>query len=160
MDNIFSDYYLWILFSQTWEAISKARDRELQSQDITERRAALLFIIELIGHDATPVKIARWCFREPHSVSEILDRMEQQGLLKKVKDMDRKNQVRVELTPKGQDYYKNSMVPKNIPNILSVLSAEERKQFLSTLTKLRKAAIRRVGVRYDVPLPPMDDANK
>jgi DNA-binding MarR family transcriptional regulator len=156
MTDIFSDYYLWILFSQTWEAISKARNKELLSQDISERRAALLFIIQLIGHDATPVKISRYLFREPHSISELLDRMEAQGLVKKVKDLDRKNQVRIELTEKGHEYYETSIVPKNIPEILSVLTEEERKQFLSGLIKLRKAAIKLIGIRYEVPLPPID----
>ena len=156
MNNIFSDYYLWIILSQTWEAMSKARDRELQSRDISERRAALLFIIQLIGHEATPVKIARWLFREPHSISEMLDRMEKQGLVKKVKDMDRKNQVRIALTVKGKKYYQNSIKPKNIPDILTVLTQEERTQLLNSLIKLRKAAIKLVGIHYEVPLPPTD----
>jgi DNA-binding MarR family transcriptional regulator len=156
MTDIFSDYYLWILFSQTWDAISRARDRELLSKDISERRAALLFIIQLIGHDATPVKISRYLFREPNSISELLDRMEGQGLIKKVKDLDRKNQVRIELTKQGHEYYQTSIVPKNIPEIMSVLTEEERKLFLSALIKLRKAAIKHIGIHYEVPLPPID----
>ena len=156
MRDIYSYYYLWILFNQTRNAISKARERELQSQHISERHAALLFIIELIGHDATPAKIARWLFREPHSISEIIDRMEKQGLLKKVKDLDRKNQVRIEITEKGHDYHQRSFIPNNIPDTLSILSDGERKQFVSSLMKLREAAIKRVGIRYEVPLPPID----
>ncbi len=156
MRDIYSDYYLWVLFSQTRDAISKARERELHSQDISERHAQLLFIIELIGRNATPAKIARWLFREPHSISEIIDRMEKQGLLQKVKDLDRKNQVRIKITKKGYDVYQRSFIPKNIPDTLSVLTDDERKQFISSLMKLRKAAIKRVGIRYEVPLPPID----
>lgn len=156
MQEIISDYYLWVIFSQTRDAISKARERELQTEGISERHAQLLFIIELIGRDATPAKVARWLFREPHSISEIIDRMEKQGLLKKVKDMNRKNQVRIEITEKGYDQYRRSFIPRNIPDILSVLKENERKQLIASLKKLRKAAIKRVGIRYDVPLPPMD----
>jgi DNA-binding MarR family transcriptional regulator len=156
MQDFSSDYYLWVLFSQTRDAILKARERELHSYRISERHAQLLFIINLIGHNATPAKVARWLFREPHSISEILDRMEKQGLLLKVKDMDRKNLIRIELTEKGYDQYQRSFIPKNIPNILSTLSDDERKQFVSLLMKLRKAAIKRVGTKYEVPLPPID----
>jgi len=156
MQDIYSDYYFWVLFGQTRDAISKARERELQSQHISERHAQLLFIIKLIGRDATPAKIAKWLLREPHSISEILDRMEKQGLLKKVKDLDRKNQVRIEITKKGNDQYQRSFIPRNIPDTLSVLSDDERKQFISSLMKLRKAAIKRVGIKYEVPLPPID----
>jgi len=156
MQDIYSDYYLWVLFSQTRDAISKARERELLSQHISERHAQLLFIIKLIGRNATPAKIARWLLREPHSISEIIDRMEKQGLLKKVKDLDRKNQVRIEITKKGIDQYKRSFIPKNIPDTLSVLSDDERKQFISSLLKLRNKAIEHVGVNYEVPLPPIN----
>ncbi len=157
MRDIFSDYYFWILFSQTWVAISKARQKELTPYNITEIRTALLFIIELIGHDATPAKISRWLFREPHSISEILNRMEKQGLVRKVKDLERKNQVRIELTEKGRECYKTSLVPESIPKIASVLSEEERKLFISSLVKLREAAIKYAGMKYEIPLPPLDD---
>jgi MarR family multiple antibiotic resistance transcriptional regulator len=157
MRKTFSDYYFWILFCQTWVAISKARQRELAPYDMSEIRAALLFIIELIGHDATPAKVSRWLFREPHSISEIVDRMEKQGLVRKVKDLDRKNQVRIELTEKGQECYKTSFIPDSIPRIFSVLSEEERKSFISSLVKLREAAIKYAGMKYEVPLPPLDD---
>jgi DNA-binding MarR family transcriptional regulator len=157
MRDTFSDYYFWILFCQTWVAISKARQKELMPYNISEIRAALLFIIELIGHDATPAKVSRWLFREPHSISEIVDRMEKQGLVRKVKDLDRKNQVRIELTENGQEFYKTSLVPDCIPKIASVLSEEERKLFISSLVKLREAAIKHAGMKYEIPLPPLDD---
>jgi len=156
MHEIYSDYYLWVLFSQTRDAILKARERELHTHHISERHAQLLFIIELIGHNASPAKISRWLLREPNSISEIIDRMEKQGLLKKIKDLDRKNQVRIEVTEKGHKVYQRSFIPRNIPEILSVLTESDRKRLISSLMKLRKAAIEHIGVRYHVPLPPID----
>lgn len=156
MPDVFSDLYFWILFCQTWVAISKARQRELDPYNISEIRAALLFIIELIGHEATPAKISRWLFREPHSISEIMDRMEKQGLVRKTKDLDRKNQVRIELTDKGRECYRTSLMPDNISKITSVLTKEERKHFVNAMVKLRKAAIKYAGMRYEIPLPPID----
>jgi MarR family transcriptional regulator, multiple antibiotic resistance protein MarR len=150
------DYYLWVLFSQTRDAILKARERELQSQHISERHAQILFILKLIGRDATPAQIAKWLLREPHSISEIIDRMEKQGILKKVKDLDRKNQVRIEITEKGEDIYQRSFIPKNLLEILSVLQGNERKQFILSLKKLLKAAVKHFSIKYEVPLPPID----
>ncbi len=151
-----SEFYLWVLFSQTRDAILKVRERELHTQHVSERHAQILFIINLIGHDATPARISKWLLREPHSVSEIIDRMEKQGLLKRVKDMDRRNQVRIEVTEKGNKMYQRSFVPKNLINILSVLGDRERKQFISSLLKLRGEALKYVGTRYEVPLPPIE----
>jgi len=156
MNNHISDYYLWVLFSQTMDAMSKVRERELLTQHISERHAQLLFIIELIGRDATPAKISRWMFREPHSISEIIDRMEKQGLIKKVKDLDRKNQVRIEITQKGRDQYERSFIPNSIPEAMSVLNNEDRKALVAALKKLRKSAVKKLGVKYEVPLPPVE----
>ena len=148
-------YYLWVLFSQTRDAIVKVRERELQSYGISERHAQLLFIIKLIGRDATPAGIARWLFREPHSISEILNRMEKQGLIRKVKDLKRKNQVRIEITEKGEDQYRRSFIPRNIPDTFSKLSEGEQRQFVAILMKLRETAIEDISSRLEVPLPPM-----
>ena len=149
-------YYLWVLFSQTRDAIVKVRERELQSYGISERHAQLLFIIKLIGRDATPAGIARWLFREPHSISEILNRMEKQGLIRKVKDLKRKNQVRIEITEKGEDQYRRSFIPRNIPDTFSKLSEGEQRQFIAILMKLRETAIEDISARLEVPLPPME----
>jgi DNA-binding MarR family transcriptional regulator len=115
-----------------------------------------LFVIGLIGRDATPAKIARWMFREPHSISEILERMGKKGLLKKVKDLGRKNQVRIEITEKGYDVYRRSFIPRSIPDIFSGLPKHERAQFIASLKKLRKSAVKRIGIKYEVPLPPLE----
>ena len=157
MQHMYSDYYLWVLFSQTRDAIVKVRERELHAQRISERHAQILFIVNLIGKNATPAKISRWLLREPHSISEIIDRMEKQGLLKKVKDLARKNQVRIEVTEKGRKMYERSFIPKNLIDILSVLKEKERKQFIASLLKLRRQAIKHVGARYEVPLPPIEE---
>ena len=149
-------YYLWVLFSQTRDAIVKVRERELQSYGISERHSQLLFIIKLIGRDATPAGIARWLFREPHSISEILNRMEKQGLIRKVKDLKRKNQVRIEITEKGEDQYRRSFIPRNIPDTFSKLSEGEQRQFVAILMKLRETAIEDISSRLEVPLPPME----
>jgi MarR family multiple antibiotic resistance transcriptional regulator len=155
MRDIYSYYYLWVLFSQTRDAILKVRERELHSYHISERHAQILFIVNLIGRNATPAKISRWLLREPHSISEIIDRMEKQGILKKVKDLDRKNQVRIEVTEKGQKMYERSFIPRKLIDILSVLNEREKKQFITSLMKLRTEAIKHVGARYEVPMPPI-----
>lgn len=57
---------------------------------ITPEQAGVLFCIKVIGKEATPAKISRYTIREPYTVSAMLNRMERKGLIKKVKDLDRK----------------------------------------------------------------------
>ena len=152
------DYNLWVLLRQTRDAIIKARARELQQYGISSIQAAVLFTIQAIGDSATPAEISRRLIREPHSVSELLSRMEREGLIKRVKDLPRKNQVRVLITDKGRQAYEQSTEREAIHRIMSVLSEEEHQQLRSCLEKLRDEALRQVGIRHKPPFPPPQSA--
>ncbi len=125
----------------------KARWEELAQYNVPPVQAAVLFIIQAIGYRATPAEISRWFFRQSHSVSELLSRMEKGGLVRKVKDLDRKNLVRVELTEKGRETYHQSMKRVSIHNIMSSLSEEEHQQLRSCLQKLRDKALKEIGIK-------------
>ena len=135
------DRELWGVLHQAAHAIERARDDELREINISMMQAAVLYILKTVKEPITPAMLSRWLFREPHTVSAILDRMEKQGLLKRVKDMPRKNVVRVVLTEKGEEVYQRSKDWKVVPNILSCLSAEERDALRACLERLRDKAI-------------------
>ena len=147
------DYKLWGLLHQVKHAIARARGRELSRYGITNTKAAALFVIQAIGHQATPSEISRWLFREPHSVSNLLSRMEKEGLITKANDLDRKNLIRVALTDKGHQLYNQSAKRESIHWIMSSLSDEERRQLLSFLTTLRRRALQKLGIDKIPPFP-------
>jgi DNA-binding MarR family transcriptional regulator len=100
-----------------------------------------LFYIQLVGDKATPAEISRGLFREPHSISEILGRMEKQGLLRRTKDTGRRNLVKAELTDKGREAYTRSAKRESIHKIMSVLSREEHQQLELYLRRIRDRAL-------------------
>jgi len=148
------NYELWVLLQQSRDAIHQARDKELRKYGISNLQAAVLFIIQAIGHKATPSEISRWIFREPQGVSALLTRMEKKGLVKRVKGLDRRNVARVEITEKGYQAYNDSTREESIDRIMSSLAEEERQQLKSWLLKLRDIACEelRVDVRPRYPL--------
>ena len=135
------NYKLWVLLAQTREAMLKSRQKELGRYNISPRQNAVLLFLQVAGDKATPAEISRGLFRESHTISEILSRMEKQGLLKRVKDLTRKNLVRVELTEQGRDTCIRSTRRESIHKILSVLSSEERQQLELYLRRLRDKAL-------------------
>ncbi len=148
------DYNLWVLLARTREAMFKARRKELDRYNIPPRQAAVLFVIEAIGDKAIPAEISRWLARESHSVSELLGRMEKQGLVQRIKDLDRKNLVRVVLTEKGRKAYYQVMKRESIHKIMSVLSEEQRQQLRSCLQTLGNAALKELEIAREMPFPP------
>jgi DNA-binding MarR family transcriptional regulator len=104
-----------------------------------------------LGDRVTPAEISRQMFRESQSVSELLHRMERDGLIAKVKDLKRKNMVRVELTKKGHEQFEVARRSGSILRITSRLSVEQREQLTECLEIIRNAALDELGVP-DVPI--------
>ena len=98
-------------------SIDKAREIELFQYGLTPQEAGVLFFIKTIGSKATPSEILRWLFREPHSTAGLIKRMENKGLVRTAKDLERKNLVRVVITKKGLEAYKHSIKRESIHNI-------------------------------------------
>ena len=142
VSNVDEDYSLWVLLHQAKDTMFAAREAALRPYGITPMQAAILFIIQAIGSEATPAEIARWLLRRPNTISDILERMERQGLIGKTRDLDRKNMIRVTMTEKGRQAYDDSRKLESIHRILSCLSKEERQHLRSCLEKLRDEALK------------------
>ena len=147
------DYELWVLLHQTCDAIIRARENELRQIGISRMQAAVLLIVKAVTVPATPAEISRWLFRQPHTVSGLLNRMEKQGLVRKVNDLERKNMIRIVITEKGEQVYQRSRGMKVICKILSYLSPEERDNLRTYLETLRNKALGEIGIRYQLPFP-------
>ena len=134
--------YLWMILHQARDAIFKLREKELRKFGISTPKAEILFTIEAIGYRATPTEISKRVLREFHSVSSIISRMEKQGLVKKVNDLNRKNLVRVCLTDKGRQVYHEAIKRESILKILSCLTETEAQQLALFLKKVRDEALK------------------
>lgn len=147
------DYNLWVLLAHTRHAIFEAREKELRLFNITARRGAVLYIIQALGDKATPAEISRWVFRKINSVSELINRMEKDKLVEKITHPEKKNEIIVKLTAKGQDVYNKSIKNSAVHTIMSSLSEEDREQLKSSLLILRAKAMKEIGMKDDIHFP-------
>ena len=136
------DYNLWVLLNQTSDLILKARRKELGQYGILPVQAALLSVVKAIGHKAGLVDISQRLFREPNSVTCLVNRMEKAGLVRKSKGLGRKK-IRVTLTKKGEQAYHQSIRQRSIRQIMASLSEVERQQLASSLQTLWDEATKR-----------------
>jgi MarR family transcriptional regulator, organic hydroperoxide resistance regulator len=149
------DQDLWFLLTHTRYAIFRAREKELQRYGVSPEQVGLLFVVQALGNKATPAALSRHLIRQPHTVSALVDRMARRGLVKKVKDLDRKNLVRVVMTEKGQKTYDISTKRGPIHRILNTLSDDEKKVFKDLLERLLTKARKEIGLDRD-ELPPSE----
>jgi DNA-binding MarR family transcriptional regulator len=152
------DFLLWLLLHHSHSAVNKVSQKELVKYGITLPQLAVLREVLRSGEKATPAEIARQLFLESHSVSEQLRRMEEEGLIKKVRDLNRKNLVRIKVTEKGHRFLTRANDRKSIHYLMSVLSEEEKFELWLILAKLRGQAAKRLGMKAQL-YPPSDPAS-
>jgi DNA-binding MarR family transcriptional regulator len=158
-DNFFSDgdeyQDLYLLFARARYLIFRARERELQRYGLTPEQSQVLFVTQALKNKATPAAISRLLLRQPHTVSAIVDRMAKKGLIKKSKDLERRNMVRVTLTDKGKEAYELTTKRGPIHRILGTLNRDERKEFHVYLERVLAKSREELGMDRD-ELPPSD----
>jgi DNA-binding MarR family transcriptional regulator len=145
------NWLTWIILAQTRRAMFKARSQGLAQFDITPRQAAMLFMIQVLGDRSIPSELARRLFLEPNSVSEVVDRMVKNGLVRRVNDLRKKNSVRIELTDRGRDIYVESVRQEPVHKIMAFLSNEEHKKLRAILHKLWGRVMEELGSEMRVP---------
>ena len=154
-----SSFKLWELFNHSFRATAKVRQKELGEDGITLTQSAVLRVALRLGEKTTPTEIARQLFLETNSVSEQLRRMEADGLIKKVKDLGKKNQVRIEVTAQGYELYRKGRKRKLIHSVMSVLTEDEKTELWAMLVKLRAQAVKKLGMNGTDLYPPSDYAD-
>ena len=147
------DYNLWLFLAQVRAVMFKARQKEVSRYGITAGQASVLFVINALGDRATPAEISRWLFLKSHSVSAILNRMEKQGLVKRAKDLPKRNLVRVALTEEGREIYVNCTKRESMHKIMASLDSNLRQQLMGCLEKLRDATLKYLGEEWEMPFP-------
>jgi DNA-binding MarR family transcriptional regulator len=144
--SVSDEYFmLWVLIAQTKDAILRARELEYARYGISNERRAILAIVQRNGGRSTPVDIARDLFRELHSVTEMLVRMERDGLIVRHKGTGR-SKVEVSLTEQGLDVFHQSLNSEADSKIFSVLTKKQRERFAQYLWKLRGRTMEHLGI--------------
>ena len=139
-------YDVWNLLSEVRDAIVRTRELEASESGISVSQTQALFFIQAVDAPVTPAQLSRYLFRESQSVSGLLSRMEKKGLIKRVKDLDRKNQVRIVITDKGRQSYDQSTQRKSIQRIMSSLPEKERLKLKSFLQTLKDRALEELAI--------------
>jgi len=131
----------WSTFNQAYWVVIRVAEAELRALDLTMIQAAVLYWVKTSKEPPTPADLSRLLFRRPHTVSDLLDRMEKQGLVRRKRDSKRKNVSRIVLTDKGEQAFKRQKEVGAVARILSELTPEESETVLAALDKLRQKAI-------------------
>lgn len=148
-----SQYQLWVLLRQVGHLMTELRREDLLAYNLTPAQAAALRTIPKLGDKATPAEIAKWLMRKPHSVSHLLDRMEECGQITKHKDLHYKHLTRIALTEKGKQDFETIQKAEYMHSIMDFIPEDQQEQLKAILTELRRRLINELGMTYRPTLP-------
>ena len=136
-DSIREKQFLYIssftdMFSRFQEAVLK----------VPLRFSALSHLIRN-GGSLTPTELARLMLRSKHSITIIIDNLEQEGYITRIRDRNDRRMVHIKITREGLEHVRSHLNNENpvIQKLMSSLTREECSQLVGHLKKLRKAVI-------------------
>jgi len=131
----------WAQMSVTSTILRRAWETELGQIGLTVPQTLVLIMVAGSLEPITPMKLSKLLHREPHTISALLTRMEAQGLVKKERNLERGNWVRVTLTKKGKEAYGRQVGANRVRNITECLSEQELDALNKMNRKLRAKGI-------------------
>jgi DNA-binding MarR family transcriptional regulator len=148
------EYDLWILLSRVYHLIAMLRKLELSKYGILPVQSYILFIIKALGNETTPSKISEYVYQQRSSISDILNRMVKQGLIRKTNKSGGKKRVIVTLTDKGEKALILSKNREYLHKVMSSLTEEKKRQLESALEILRDSAINELSITQKTIMRP------
>jgi len=132
------EYALCLLVHQACAIVEVACWAKLKEYGLSPTAAMVLYLIQSIGGEAGPNELSRLLFRRPHSVYELLNRMEKAGVVRKFMrpKTKRKGAIRFELTEKGLQLYNISLSYQSSVELRSNLSEQEMRRLKSYIKRL------------------------
>ena len=128
--------YSRFLIGKTRQILLRARKKELDACSVTPRQAHVLTCIYELGKKADLSALAERTERNMNTLSINMTKMEQDGLVKKIRDTPKSTKLRFELTERGYYIYQNVRKVKSAKTIMSALTEEERQQLIALLEKI------------------------
>jgi DNA-binding MarR family transcriptional regulator len=110
-----------------------------------------MYVVKTAKEPLIGSEIARHLVRRPQSVHQVLDRMEKQGMVRRIRNTEGKREVPIELTEKGEGLFIEAGKIHIIPEIMGQLSSQERKLVRTILEKLRTATYERLAPQPSFP---------
>jgi DNA-binding MarR family transcriptional regulator len=138
----------WALLYQTYTAIFKTMERELLPIGVSPPQAFALAAIKLSTEPMTPGRLAALLAQETQSLTGLVDRMEAQGWVRRMRDLPDRRTIRLALTADGEAKLAEVM-PRNelaAGQVFAGLDARRLAALTHILEELRPVALQRVGL--------------
>jgi DNA-binding MarR family transcriptional regulator len=145
----------WAMLRQTSESIDICEEKQFipfAPLGLTPQQYIILMIIKISRTPLSLTQMADMVDRHANNITIIIDRMEKNGLVKRVRINGDRRSYRLALTPKGEKYYQTGIRENShlIKEIFDCLSNEELQTLQDLLEKIRVRVNERYGEKKTI----------
>ena len=133
----------WLLIHQSHNLLNRSENSIFAKMGFSPRKHSVLLAIKHLPHPVTVSDVARWLDRNPNGISMLVDRMEKDGLVSRVKDIPDRRAVRLIITPRGEELYEEARVItwEFFQDVFSAIPEEELLKLGDILEKVRSKVL-------------------
>ncbi|MFA6455794.1 MAG: MarR family transcriptional regulator [Bacteroidota bacterium] len=127
---------MWVKLARATDTMAMLTQKDIADYNIT---ATQFGIIEMLGH-LGPMKIGEMCSKKlttGGNMTVVIDNLEKQGLVERIKDQSDRRAYNVRLTEKGNSKF-TEMFPKHAHHVENLVWSALNEQEINTLSELLK----------------------
>lgn len=139
---------VYVLFLQTFDAVSRYTETELLKAGISYTQYSVLVLLDNTPVPLTLTELSRWMFRSKNSMTTVIDHMERDGLVQRVRDTKDRRAVRVVATEAGRELFDRVRQPSRdlVYRIMSCFEEEDKlDHFAEFLRRLRENVLQELA---------------
>ena len=139
MDEVMSEdrsLHARLLLDKARHFMLHARQKEMAPYHVSPQQAYLLFILNNLNHMATLSELSKLCYKGIGTISLQISRMENEGLVEKIRAAPKAKVFTIGLIQRGLDICESTSRIKSDKLIMSILSEQERHQLTVLLNKI------------------------
>lgn len=144
----------WRQLYLTYSTLFKAIERAIAPTGATLPQALALATIKTGPGPITPSRLAHYLTQETQSVTGLIDRMEKQGWVRRVRDLPDRRAIRLELTEAGEAKLAETIGPSTTTEarLFELLSPEELHSLSTLLERIYQGAVNHLGIEATQPV--------
>lgn len=133
----------WLLIHQSHNLMTRSENTIFAKMGLTTRKHSVLLAIKNLKSPVTVTDVSHWLDRNSNGISMLVDRMVNDGLISRMRDMPDHRAVRLVITRKGENCFKdaNRLTRQFFQDIFSEVSEEDLRKTSNILEKVRGRAL-------------------
>jgi len=142
---------VYVLFLQTFDAVSRYTEAELLKVGISYTQYSILVLLDNTPVPLTLTELSRWMFRSKNSMTTVIDHMERDGLVQRVRDTKDRRAIRVVATEAGRDLFDRVRQPSRdlVYKVMSCYDEDKLDHFGELLRMLRENVLQELAGESD-----------